>query len=166
MRTSLRAAESRAGDRACAVRRGFSLIEILVVLAILALATAIIMPSTSRMLDQATSHAVFFEFQRQVSDLRREASRTGVVLRLVDPSIEPDDVAGERVAELREPWRYALAPALDIDGGGVCSSSTARLMNGERTVMVLRTEDGTCRFMRQAAVPSPGEETLPGSASR
>ncbi len=45
-------------------RAGFSLIEILVVLAIFALSAAVIMPSTSRMLDQATSHAVFFEFQK------------------------------------------------------------------------------------------------------
>ena len=55
------------------------------VLAIFAIATAIIMPSTSRMLDQAMSHAVFFEFQRQISDLRREASRTGVAIRVADP---------------------------------------------------------------------------------
>ncbi len=157
-------------DRRAANRRGFSLIEILVVLAILALATAIIMPSTARMLDQATGHAVFFEFQRQVSDLRREASRTGVVLRLVDPSTEPDDAAGERVIELREPWRYTLTPALDIDGGGVCSPATARLINGDRTVMVLRAEDGTCGFMRQASSQpgpqSPEAATPPEPASR
>ena len=68
-------------------RGGYTLIEVLVVLAIFALSTAIIMPSTARMLDQTTSHAVFFEFQRQISDLRREANRTGEPLRVVDPSM-------------------------------------------------------------------------------
>lgn len=161
MRTSPRAA-----DRRAVRRRGFSLIEILVVLAILALATAIIMPSTARMLDQATGHAVFFEFQRQVSDLRREASRTGVAVRLVDPSVTPDDAAGERSIELRAPWRYALTPALDIDGGGVCSPATARLINGERTVMVLSAQDGACNFIRQAPSRNPGAARPPEPASR
>ena len=75
-----------------------TLIEILVVLAIMAMATAVIMPSTSRMLDQATSHAVFFEFQRQVSELRRQANRTGEDLRLVDPDMRGPKGAADRVA--------------------------------------------------------------------
>ena len=125
--------------------------EILVVLVILALSTAIIMPSTARMLDQATAHAVFFEFQRQVSDLRREANRTSLPIRLVDPAAartgEEED-ASTRTAVLRSPWRYTLAPALDIDAGGVCSATTANLINGDRIVMTLRTAGDDCRFIR------------------
>jgi prepilin-type N-terminal cleavage/methylation domain-containing protein len=138
-------------------RPGFSLIEILVVLAIFALAAAVIMPSTSRMLDQATAHAVFFEFQRQVSDLRREANRTGEAIRLVDPAVTPAE--GERVVTLREPWRYTLAPALDIAPGGSCSPTTANLLKGDRVVMTLRAQDADCRFIRQvttaAQPPAP-----------
>ena len=71
--------------------------EILVVLAVIGLGTALIMPSSARMLDQATSHAVFFEFQRDVSDLRREANRTGIALSIVDPAAVPDEAAGQRI---------------------------------------------------------------------
>lgn len=124
--------------------------EILVVLAIFALSTAIIMPSTSRMLDQTTAHAVFFEFQRQVSDLRREANRTGEALRVVDPSMPL--VEGDRLIELRAPWRYTLAPALTIAEGGGCSIVSANLINQDRVVMTLRTDDGACRFIRYQAV--------------
>lgn len=131
--------------------------EVLVVLAIFALSTAIIMPSTSRMLDQATSHAVFFEFQRQVSDLRREANRTGVAVRLVDPSATRE--ADDRVIELRAPWRYTLAPALDIAEGGVCSAASANLINGDRVVMTLRSEDAACRFVRLQATSGPVRPT-------
>lgn len=129
-------------------RNGFSLMEILVVLVILALSTAIVMPGTSRMLDQATAHAVFFEFQRQVSDLRREANRTGVAIRLVDPSAETPLPEGSRTVELRKPWRYTLAPALMIAEGGACSPATANLVNGDYVVMTLRSTDPTCQFIR------------------
>ena len=141
---SVRTSPVKTSDRR---RAGFSLI------------TAVIMPSTSRMLDQATAHAVFFEFQRQVSDLRREANRTGEAVRLIDPAATP--LEGERAVTLREPWRYTLAPPLDIAAGGACSPTTANLLNGERVVMTLRSEDADCRFMRQATTaaqppaPSP-----------
>ena len=124
------------------------------VLAIFALSTAIIMPSTARMLDQTTAHAVFFEFQRQMSDLRREANRTGEPLRVVDPSMPK--VEGDRLLELRAPWRYTLAPALDIAEGGGCSTASANLINQDRVVMTLRTDDGTCRFIRLQAPSAKG----------
>lgn len=137
-------------------RGGYTLIEVLVVLAIFALSTAIIMPSTARMLDQTTSHAVFFEFQRQVSDLRREANRTGEPLRIVDPSMPKTE--DDRLLELRAPWRYTLAPALEIAEGGGCSTVSANLINQDRVVMTLRTDDGTCRFIRLQA-PAKGRST-------
>ena len=136
------------------VRGGYTLIEVLVVLAIFALSTAIIMPSTARMLDQTTSHAVFFEFQRQMSDLRREANRTGVPLRVIDPSMPKTE--DDRVLELRALWRYTLAPALDIAEGGGCSTVSANLINQDRVVMTLRTDDGTCRVIRLQVPPARG----------
>lgn len=154
-------------------RAGFSLMEILVVLAIFAMSAAVIMPSTSRMLDQATAHAVFFEFQRQVSDYRREANRTGAAIRLADPgaiaaplplsspeALEEDDAP--RTVTLRAPWRYTLAPALYIAPGGACSAATANLINGDRIVMTLRTAGGDCRFIRLQSAAAP----LRGPSSR
>lgn len=136
--------------------------EILVVLAIFALSAAVIMPSTSRMLDQATAHAVFFDFQKQVSDLRREANRTGEAIRLIDPSAPEPLPEGDRTLSLRSPWRYTLAPALVIAEGGVCAPSTVNLINGDRVVMTLRMDDPTCQFTRQqttvAQLPAPSSQ--------
>ncbi len=136
-------AGGRAGGRA-----GFSLIEILIVLTLMALATAIIMPGMSRMLDQATAHAVFFEFQRDVSNLRREANRSGTPLRLVDPATAIDPDAGDRRIVLRDPWRYTIAPAMEIAEGGVCAPTTVNLLNSDRIVMTLRSDTPDCRFSR------------------
>lgn len=122
--------------------------EMLVVLALFSLATAIIMPSTSRMLDQATAHAVFFEFQRDVSALRREVNRTGNPIRLIDPAATPDAGQGDRTIRLRQPWRYTMAPALEIEEGGACGPSTVNILNGDTVVMTLHTQDFTCRFIR------------------
>lgn len=137
--------------------------EILVVLAIFAVSTAVIMPSMSRMLDQATAHAVFFEFQKQISDLRREANRTGVPIRVIDPAAEgvgpgPTNAEGgdiPRIIQLRTPWRYTLAPALDIAEGGVCSAATANMVHEDRVVMTLRTVDSDCRFIRLRSEAAP-----------
>ena len=135
-----------------------TLIEILVVLAIFALATAVIMPSTSRMLDQATAHAVFFEFQRDVSNLRREANRTGVPIRVIDPAAEAEPARGDRHIILREPWRYTIAPALEIAEGGSCGPTMVNLLTGDRVVMTLRAEDGACRFIRLQTTAAPPRE--------
>lgn len=136
-----------------------SLLEILVVLAIFALGTAVIMPSTARMLDQATAHAVFFEFQRDVSAMRREANRTETPIRLIDPQVEADPARNERRIQLRAPWRYTLAPALDIDEGGACGAASANLLNGDEVVMTLRSDDGTCRFERLQTTAAPPRES-------
>ena len=136
--------------------------EMLVVLVMMAMATAVIMPSTSRMLDQATAHAVFFEFQRQVSDLRREANRTGLPIRVLDPAVPLGAEGRNRILTLRAPWRYTMAPALDIAEGGVCAPASANLLNQDRVVMTLRTDSGDCRFIRLQTTAAPP----PGSSSR
>jgi prepilin-type N-terminal cleavage/methylation domain-containing protein len=142
-------------------RSGFSLLEILVVLAIFAIATAIVMPGTARMLDQATSHAVFFEFQRQVADLRREANRTGMPIRVVDPAVEAGDDADVRRLTLREPWRYTMAPELMIEAGGACSATSANLIQGDAVIMTLRSTGADCRFIR--VIPAAARRPEPSS---
>lgn len=141
-----------------ASRGGFSLIEILVVLAIFAIATAVVMPFTGRLLDQATAHAVFFEFQRDVSALRRESNRTGEALRLIDPEVRPDPARGDRRIALRRPWRYTMAPALDIAEGGACGATTVNLLERDTVVMTLRTDRGDCRFSRLQTTAAPPRE--------
>lgn len=132
-------------------RAGVSLVEMLVVLAIMAIATGILMPSSARLLDQATAHAAFFELQREVNDLRRLAYRSGEPIRVQGTAAVEDqdqDEPGARRLRLPASWTYALDPELLISEGGVCSSTMARLYRDGEEIMVLRMADEACRFTR------------------
>lgn len=139
--------------RARIPRGGFSLIEILVVLAVMALATAIILPNGARLLDQTVAQSVFFEFQRDVLQLRREANRSGSAITVLSAGAEPKD-GTERVLTLREGWGYVLTPALAINEAGACAPGEAVITRNAEPVMRLRVEGADCRFIRY--LPAPG----------
>jgi prepilin-type N-terminal cleavage/methylation domain-containing protein len=122
---------------------GFSLLEMLIVLGVMALAVGIVMPRGALMLDRATAHSVFFDFQRQASDLRLKAYRTETPALLADAG-QP----GAQQIVLRSGWSYRLDRPVAITDGGACSQAEARLLKGGREVMRLRTGDGRCHFIR------------------
>jgi prepilin-type N-terminal cleavage/methylation domain-containing protein len=128
--------------------RGYTLLEMLVVLAIMALAVAFIAPRGEAMLDQMTAHAVFFDFQRQVSDLRREAyaSQSGVGLRGSDDA-DPS-LARARAIPLRAGWTYRLTQPIAISDGGACAGGNVELLKYGRPIMHLAMADRACHFIR------------------
>lgn len=138
-----------------AVRRrrrndGYTLLEMLIVLAIMALAIAVVMPRGAAMLDQMTAHAVFFDFQRQISDLRRQAyaSQTAVGVR-GDDDRDPAH-AHDRLIALRSGWSYRLDQPIAIDEGGRCSGTGVDVLKSGRPVMRLLLSDRACHFTRLA----------------
>jgi len=128
--------------------RGYTLIEVLVVLAIMALAVGFVAPRGEAMLDQMTAHAVFFDFQRQVSDLRRQAyaSQSGVTLRGSDDA-DPT-LARARAIPLRAGWTYRLTQPIAISDGGACAGGQVELLKYGRPVMHLAMADRACHFVR------------------
>jgi len=78
---------------AARLKAGNSLMEMLIVLEI-AIAIALVMPRGQAMLDGMTAHAVFFDFQRQMLDLRREAyaAQTPATVKNSDDA-DPADAA-------------------------------------------------------------------------
>ena len=121
------------------------------VLTIMALATAIIMPSGARMLDQTLAQAVFFEFQRDVLQLRREANRSGTAITLLSAGSETA-TPSERILLLRDGWGYVLTPALSINEAGACAPGEAILTRNAEPIMTLRVEGTDCRFVRYQSV--------------
>ena len=130
---------------------GYSLMEILIVLAIMSLTAAIAIPRAAGALDQVISHAVFFDFQRQVLELRSKAFREERGIEIVGEGRAPADaVASERFSTvlLRAGWKYELGGPLTIDSGGKCSSTQVDLTNRGRRVMHLESRGSDCRFLR------------------
>jgi len=129
-------------------KRGYTLLEMLIVLAVMALAIAIVVPRGEAMLDQMTAHAVFFDFQRQVSDLRRGAyaSQTAVAIRGSDDA-DPS-LARARAIPLRAGWTYRLTQPIAISEGGACAGGNVEILKYGRPVMHLAMADRACHFVR------------------
>ena len=120
----------------------------LVVLAIMALAVALVMPRATLMIDRMTPHAVFFDFQRRVLDLRREAYADQAPITLYDNA----DAAGRdprgRVVTLRAQWTYRLVQPVRISEGGACRDDRVEILKSGRPIMRLAPGEGDCRFIR------------------
>jgi prepilin-type N-terminal cleavage/methylation domain-containing protein len=129
-------------------RAGYSLLEMLIVLAIMALAVALVVPRGEAMLDQMTAHAVFFDFQRQLSDARREAyaTQTPAAVRGSDDA-DPAD-AGARALPLRAGWSYRLDRPIAITDGGRCSRAAVEVLKSGHPVMHLAAADDACHLVR------------------
>jgi prepilin-type N-terminal cleavage/methylation domain-containing protein len=130
------------------LKAGFSLMEMLIVLAIMAIAIALVMPRGQAMLDGMTAHAVFFDFQRQMLDLRREAyaTETPATVKSSDDA-DPADAA-DHLIPLRSQWSYRLERPITVSAGGVCTRAAVEVLKSGRTVMRLTMSDQACHFIR------------------
>jgi len=133
---------------AARLKAGYSLMEMLIVLAIMAIAIAVVMPRGQAMLDGMTAHAVFFDFQRQVLDLRRDAyaTQTPTAVKSSDDADPADALA--RVVPLRSQWSYRLERPIAVTAGGVCTPAAVEVLKSGRPVMHLTMGDQACHFIR------------------
>jgi prepilin-type N-terminal cleavage/methylation domain-containing protein len=129
-------------------RAGYSVLEVLVVLAIMALAVALVMPRGALMIDRMTAHAVFFDFQRGVLDLRREAYAAQAPIVLYDTAEAAGRDPRGRVLPLRAQWTYRLAQPVRISEGGACRDGAVEILKAGRPIMRLAPDLGDCRFIR------------------
>jgi prepilin-type N-terminal cleavage/methylation domain-containing protein len=133
---------------AARLKAGFSLMEMLIVLAIMAVAIALVMPRGQAMLDGMTAHAVFFDFQRQMLDLRREAYATQTPTKVKSSDDTDPADAADRVIPLRSQWSYRLERPITVSAGGVCTAGAIEVLKSGRPVMQLTMGDAACHFIR------------------
>jgi prepilin-type N-terminal cleavage/methylation domain-containing protein len=133
---------------AARLKAGFSLMEMLIVLAIMAIAIALVMPRGQAMLDGMTAHAVFFDFQRQMLDLRREAYATQTPTKVKSSDDTDPADAADSVIPLRSQWSYRLERPITVSAGGVCTAAAVEVLKAGRPVMHLTMGDAACHFIR------------------
>ena len=115
-------------------QRGFTLLELIVVLAILGLATALVAPSMLRGIDSWQRQAAIDVLLNDLRALPGEARARGTEIVLDAEALQqpepPLKVAGDWQLQVPEPWR--------VGSNGVCQGGEVIISNsyGSRTIEV------------------------------
>ena len=113
---------------------GFTLLEMIVVLAILGLATALVAPSAIRGIDSWRRQSALDSLLDQIRALPGNARATGRAVMLSDETVKMKDaplrVAADWVLSVPKPW--------GVNANGVCEGGTVEIGNdhGKRVVAV------------------------------
>lgn len=116
------------------MRGGFTLLELIVVLAILGLATAMVAPSAIRGIDSWRRQAAMDELLDAIRGLPGEARARGESIAVSDEALgsatPPLQIAGDWALSAPEPWK--------VHSNGVCEGGQVLVRNeiGERVVTV------------------------------
>jgi prepilin-type N-terminal cleavage/methylation domain-containing protein len=141
---------ARGGPGARNGRAGFTLLEMLIVLAIIALSAALVLPRIGASIDRAMAFSEALSFERQVMDLRRQSFHERQGVQLVESGRFEADDSDPPLAEvqLSQGWTYSLSAPLVIDGGGACSESEVVLSHQGHAMLRLKGQGASCRFQR------------------
>lgn len=113
-------------------RLGFTLLEMIVVLAILGLATALVAPSAIRSIDSWRRQSELDSLLDQIRALPGNARATGKAIAVSDEALKAKDaplrVASDWALSVPKPWR--------VNANGVCEGGTVEIGNdhGKRIV--------------------------------
>ena len=128
-------------------RAGFTLLELLVVLAILGLATAIALPNLQRLYASAIQASERDYVLDQVAALGREAMLHGRAYVVFGNAPPPDPAETTRyadyepyVVDVPDGWRLALDRPLVVLANGVCLGGALTLSHAEAEAATVRVE--------------------------
>ncbi len=140
-------------------KAGFTLLEILIVITVMALTVAIVLPNVRRSLSESAVQTTFLEFQSHATSLRARAYHENQAINLLataeapldDADVTDDPASSEvrtRSIHLNDPsWSYRLAEPMTISAGGVCSQVDAYLYQDDKQAAHLQSQ-ADCHFKR------------------
>ena len=121
-------------------KAGFTLLETLIALAVLALVAALATTRVSVALEQMATHVAFQDLQTQATALRLRAFREA----------EPQTLDLSTALVLRPGWSARSQAPLAVEADGACASSPVELLHGDVVRARLAPADGACRFARMS----------------
>lgn len=134
------------------LRRGFTLLELLVVLALLGLATAIAMPNLERLYAAATRASEQDYVLDQIAALGREAALNGRAYVVYGNAAPPNAAEAARyadyethVVDVPEGWRLALDGPLVVLANGVCLGGALTLSHADAATVRVELAPPYCR---------------------
>ena len=133
-------------------RSGFTLLELLIVLALLGLATAIALPNLERLYVAATRTSERDHVLDQVAALGREAALRGRAYVVFGNARAPGADAAARYAEYEtyvvdvpQGWRLELDRPLVVRANGVCLGGALTLSHAEGEAVRIELTPPYCR---------------------
>ena len=113
---------------------GFTLLEMIVVLAILGLATALVAPAALRSIDSWRRQAAIDALLDQIRGLPGEARAIGKAITISDSTLASD----KSPLRVEDDWRLRVPKAWRVAANGVCESGEVVVANarGERTLRI------------------------------
>ncbi|MGB3394186.1 MAG: type II secretion system protein [Stenotrophomonas sp.] len=120
--------------------QGYTLLEMVVVMAILAMATAIAAPPSYRMIRS-------WQEATQVEDVMQQLERLPSAVRASgNPLLATIDGRAELI-DLPQGWTLHMAPPLHVQANGACSDAQGRLATAYQTIE-FQVQAPFCRIQR------------------
>lgn len=159
------------------LKAGFTLLEMLIVLALIALASGLAFTAAGKALDSNITHTEVYNFQRQLLDLRAQAYRDDRTYELRASNDEDAIAAAQRLADraagvltdndgdgeeddlpspfpvsiqLRDQYGYTLSEPLTLSPDGSCNGVTITILKDTKPVSILNGLSATdgCHLQR------------------
>lgn len=124
--------------------RGFTLLELVVVLALLGLATALVAPSGMRMIESWRRASDVDASLGTLGAMGARVRETGRSLRL-----EPGPVPAQELPGLPDGWTVVLHEALEVQANGACGDSSGELSDATGYVQPFVVRAPFCRAARE-----------------
>lgn len=108
---------------------GYTLMEVLITLVIMALAASVVLPGLSSGLNSAARHAARLSFEERVLQLRRAAIDDGeaYMLGALPEGRRPDPQTHVATVDLPAGWSFKAEPAVVFFPDGTCSGGVVTL---------------------------------------
>jgi prepilin-type N-terminal cleavage/methylation domain-containing protein len=127
-------------------KAGFTLLEMIFVIAIFSLAIALALPSVADQVSRADRAAAVTEFRGELARLRADAHFRQAEVLVLNP-VEDHDARDSRSIELKGGWRAVAVSVLRIDEAGRCDTDAVELKKVGRLPVVLNRAGQACDFV-------------------